>query len=105
MARAAPKQQKRNRVQAQDYTWKELNGLIEILRSTKDQVYASVDVVGEPSESWWGRYGTRLQDVREAVQFDNGTIFLLATTATWGGTFASHDEIATNYYELTPKKR
>ena len=99
------------RIVATDYTWDEVSGLLNLLsaasgRKIKSEVSITFPqdkvILNSNGTSVFGSYGDRLQTVTEGVLYEDGTCLVCATVSTWGGTFASHDDIRATYYKLTP---
>lgn len=98
------------------YVWNDVdNNLRDLLTLAQSRkVLGDVEVTntdGAQQKSYWGEqkhvpmwssYGSHLRYVNSAIEFDDGSLLVCATIATWGGTFQSHDDISVRYYHLEP---
>lgn len=89
-------------VQGDDYEWQELHGAKAIreyhvarrkIGTVKVDGY-NPDILG---------YGDGFEGAHEAYLYADGSILICCSVASWGGTFASHDDVYVRYYGLTPK--
>jgi len=91
------------------YEWRKIYGLSDMLSWLDGRVkVAEVDVKNADAASsgnrrMWSWYGDNLRYISEAFVFDDGAALACCTISTWGGTFASHDEISTAYFALEKK--
>ena len=102
-----PKHSKPITVDAKDYDWREvgssLDAMLEWLKGKSKVDAVQVDNVREATNEWgtiFHNYGTMMDYIDEAFLFDDGSILLCGTTRSWGGTFATYDDIRVQYYTL-----
>lgn len=93
------------KVDGSKYKWSSIYNLSNMLDwlSTRKKVDVIHVSNAENASGMWSSYGDCLQYVKEAYLFDDNSILVCASISSWGGTFASHDQISVQYYALTEK--
>jgi hypothetical protein len=90
---------------AKDYSWQKIYGAADIIEyGKKRKIVSEATVSGAPRQEYFNNYGQSYLGTTEGVLFSDRTLLVCATTSEFAGTFASHNDVVTNYYILKPLK-
>ena len=89
-------------VQAEDYHWQQLWGRQTIQEFVGNRT-EKADCIVKGYKNLG--YHSEFQECTEAWLYSDGVVLMCCTISSFGGTFASHDNIEVAYFGLTPKKR